>query len=124
MRELPLIVSVDDHVIEPATVWTDRLPKKYLDVGPRIVRAPVKEMTFVGGKFTAIPGEPGDPASPAPESRLRSPEEALPKNKGGNPSAPPHAGTPMPALFLAASNIKRRTMAPDTVSPLRYSHLR
>jgi predicted TIM-barrel fold metal-dependent hydrolase len=64
MRELPLIVSVDDHVIEPATVWTDRLPKKYLDVGPRIVRAPVKEMTFVGGKFTAIPGEPGDPGDP------------------------------------------------------------
>jgi predicted TIM-barrel fold metal-dependent hydrolase len=64
MRELPLIVSVDDHVIEPATVWTDRLPKKYLDVGPRIVRAPVKEMTFIGGKFTAIPGEPGDPGDP------------------------------------------------------------
>jgi predicted TIM-barrel fold metal-dependent hydrolase len=61
MRELPKIISVDDHVIEPATVWTDRLPSKYLDVGPRIVRAPVKEMTFIGGKFTAIPGDPGDP---------------------------------------------------------------
>jgi predicted TIM-barrel fold metal-dependent hydrolase len=64
MRELPKIISVDDHVIEPATVWTDRLPSKYLDVGPRIVRAPVKEMTFIGGKFTAIPGEPGDPGEP------------------------------------------------------------
>ncbi len=56
-----MIISVDDHVIEPATVWSDRLPAKYLDVGPRIVRAPVKEMEFVGGKFTAVPGEPGDP---------------------------------------------------------------
>ena len=64
MRELPKIISVDDHVIEPATVWTDRLPSKYLDVGPRIVRAPVKEMTFIGGKFTAVPGEPGDPGEP------------------------------------------------------------
>jgi predicted TIM-barrel fold metal-dependent hydrolase len=64
MRELPKIISVDDHVIEPATVWTDRLPSKYLDVGPRIVRAPVKEMTFIGGKFTAIPGDPGDPGEP------------------------------------------------------------
>jgi predicted TIM-barrel fold metal-dependent hydrolase len=64
MRELPKIISVDDHVIEPATVWTDRLPKKYLDVGPRIVRAPVKEMTFIGGKFTAIPGDPGDAGDP------------------------------------------------------------
>jgi predicted TIM-barrel fold metal-dependent hydrolase len=32
------IISVDDHIIEPPNVWTDRLPKKYLEVGPRIVR--------------------------------------------------------------------------------------
>ncbi len=64
MRDLPKIISVDDHVIEPATVWSDRLPKKYQDVGPRIVRAPVKEMEFIGGKFTAVPGQPGDPGEP------------------------------------------------------------
>jgi predicted TIM-barrel fold metal-dependent hydrolase len=64
MREMPKIISVDDHVIEPATVWTDRLPKKYLDVGPRNVRLPIKEMTFIGGKFTAVPGEVGDPGAP------------------------------------------------------------
>lgn len=60
MRELPKIISVDDHVTEPATVWSDRLPRKYADVGPRISRLPVKEMTFVGGTFTATPGEKGD----------------------------------------------------------------
>ncbi len=64
MRELPLIISVDDHVIEPATVWSDRLPAKYRDIGPRIERRPVKEMTFIGGKFTAVPGEAGDPGEP------------------------------------------------------------
>ncbi len=64
MRDLPKIISVDDHVIEPASVWSDRLPAKYRDVGPRIVRAPVKEMEFIGGKFTAVPGEPGDPGDP------------------------------------------------------------
>jgi predicted TIM-barrel fold metal-dependent hydrolase len=64
MSDLPLIISVDDHVIEPATVWSDRLPSKYHGIGPRIVRAPVKEMTFIGGKFTAIPGEPDDPGAP------------------------------------------------------------
>ena len=64
MRDLPKIISVDDHVLEPATVWTDRLPRKYLDVGPRIVRAPVKEMSFIGGKFTAVPGDPGDRGEP------------------------------------------------------------
>jgi predicted TIM-barrel fold metal-dependent hydrolase len=34
--DLDWIVSVDDHVIEPPNVWTDRLPAKYRDVGPRI----------------------------------------------------------------------------------------
>ena len=60
MRELPKIISVDDHVTEPANVWLDRIPKKYHDVAPRVHRLPVKEMTFVGGKFTAVPGDKGD----------------------------------------------------------------
>jgi predicted TIM-barrel fold metal-dependent hydrolase len=36
--DLNWIVSVDDHVIEPPNVWMDRLPSKYKDVGPRIVK--------------------------------------------------------------------------------------
>ena len=64
MRDLPKIISVDDHVVEPATVWTDRLPARFHDVGPRIVRAPVKAMEFLGGKFSATPGDPGDPGDP------------------------------------------------------------
>jgi predicted TIM-barrel fold metal-dependent hydrolase len=31
------IISVDDHVIEHANVWADRLPAKYRDSGPTIV---------------------------------------------------------------------------------------
>lgn len=31
------VVSVDDHVIEHPTVWTDRLPSKFQEAGPRIV---------------------------------------------------------------------------------------
>ena len=54
---LPLIVSVDDHVVEPAHVWQDRLPWAYADVGPRIVRAPrAIRITFLGGKLTVKPG--------------------------------------------------------------------
>jgi predicted TIM-barrel fold metal-dependent hydrolase len=60
MREFPRIVSVDDHVVEPPGVWMDRLPSKYRDVGPRIVRAPVGSITFIGGKFTPTVGNPGD----------------------------------------------------------------
>jgi len=61
MAELPLIVSVDDHVVEPSGVWQDRLPSKDKETGPRIVRAPMGEITFVGGKLTVQPGSDGVP---------------------------------------------------------------
>ena len=31
------MISVDDHLVEPREVWTDRLPAKYRDLGPRWV---------------------------------------------------------------------------------------
>ncbi len=31
-------VSVDDHLIEPARLWQERLPERWRDTGPRIVR--------------------------------------------------------------------------------------
>ena len=31
-------ISVDDHLIEPARLWQERLPAKWRDTGPRIVR--------------------------------------------------------------------------------------
>src|SRR5947208_8142846 len=37
-REIPRIVSVDDHVIEPPHVWQDRLPARMREQGPRVVR--------------------------------------------------------------------------------------
>ena len=33
-----LIISVDDHVLEPPDLWSKRLPKKYMDQWPRLVR--------------------------------------------------------------------------------------
>ena len=38
MPAMPKIVSADDHVVEPANVWQDRLPAKYKEVGPRVAR--------------------------------------------------------------------------------------
>ena len=29
--DIPRIISVDDHVVEPPNLWQDRLPAKYLD---------------------------------------------------------------------------------------------
>jgi len=52
MPEIPKIVSVDDHVIEPPGVWQDRLPASYKEIGPRLHRRKVKNMKFVGGVFS------------------------------------------------------------------------
>jgi len=38
MTRIPRIISVDDHVVEPPDLWTSRLPRRYLDRGPRVVR--------------------------------------------------------------------------------------
>ncbi len=35
---LTWFVSVDDHLIEPARLWQERLPARWRDTGPRIVR--------------------------------------------------------------------------------------
>ena len=36
--QLPLLVSVDDHVMEPPRLWLDRLPSRYAEQAPHIVR--------------------------------------------------------------------------------------
>ncbi len=38
MSELPRIISVDDHVVEPKDLWTSRLPARYRERGPRVER--------------------------------------------------------------------------------------
>jgi len=39
LPELPKIISVDDHVVEPPHVWQTWLPEKWRDRGPRVERA-------------------------------------------------------------------------------------
>ena len=55
LEDFPKIISVDDHVVEPAHVWQDRLPEKYKDVGPRIVIAPQGDMALVDGAGSRRP---------------------------------------------------------------------
>ncbi len=47
--EIPLIVSVDDHVVEPADLWTRWLPERFREQGPRVERRGLGEMKFTGG---------------------------------------------------------------------------
>ena len=46
--ELPRIISVDDHVLEPPSLWLDRLPAQYHDRAPRVQRS-VGRMDFING---------------------------------------------------------------------------
>ena len=57
-KDLPRIISVDDHVVEPPTLWSDRLPKKYLDRGPRVERD-TAQFHFEGGVFSYEKGVEG-----------------------------------------------------------------
>ncbi len=58
MTDFPRIISVDDHVIEHANVWQDRLPAKYRDAGPRVIQKR-GHMNFVGGVFSYEEAEDG-----------------------------------------------------------------
>jgi predicted TIM-barrel fold metal-dependent hydrolase len=63
VRELPRIISLDDHVIEPPGVWSSRLPARYRDVGPRVEQLPEGEVVLEGGRFRERPGAAGRPVS-------------------------------------------------------------
>lgn len=54
--ELPWIISVDDHIQEPPTLWSDRLPRRYADVAPRVRR---EEVTYTNSKGVTAT-RPGD----------------------------------------------------------------
>ena len=49
MRELPNIISVDDHVVEPPHLWQDRLPARMREKGPRIERARWGDFALAAG---------------------------------------------------------------------------
>jgi predicted TIM-barrel fold metal-dependent hydrolase len=47
--DFPLIVSVDDHVVEPPHVWEQWLPAKFRDRGPKVERRGIGTMKHIGG---------------------------------------------------------------------------
>src|SRR3546814_13614816 len=50
------VISVDDHVIEHPKVWTDRLPAKHQEAGPKIVELDggAQVWSFEGKSITTI----------------------------------------------------------------------
>jgi predicted TIM-barrel fold metal-dependent hydrolase len=51
VSEIPKIISVDDHVVEPPDLWSSRLPRDLRDRGPRVERDRAK-FGFKGGVFS------------------------------------------------------------------------
>ncbi len=49
MAEIPLIISVDDHVVEPAHLWQTWLPEQHRERGPRVERHGLGGLKYVGG---------------------------------------------------------------------------
>ena len=47
--EIPMIISVDDHLVEPSHLWQTWLPNKFKEKGPRVERRRLGEMLWVGG---------------------------------------------------------------------------
>ena len=47
--EIPKIISVDDHVVEPAHLWQTWLPERFKDRGPRSERRGIGTMRHIGG---------------------------------------------------------------------------
>jgi predicted TIM-barrel fold metal-dependent hydrolase len=47
--EIPKIVSVDDHVVEPPHVWERWLPSRFREGAPRVERRGIGSMRHVGG---------------------------------------------------------------------------
>jgi len=57
-REIPRIISVDDHVVEPPDLWTSRLPTAYADRAPRVVRDRATFHSLRGGGLKIERGAP------------------------------------------------------------------
>ena len=57
--EIPDLIDLDAHLVEPPGVWADRLPRRYQDVGPRIEYMPAGEPTLLDAGYVEAPGTSG-----------------------------------------------------------------
>src|SRR5258708_39161038 len=59
VTEIPPIIDVDAHVVEPADVWSSRLPARYREVRPHIRYLPSGQPKLDGGIYIVEPGTEG-----------------------------------------------------------------
>jgi predicted TIM-barrel fold metal-dependent hydrolase len=56
--ELPRLISVDDHILEPRELWQQELPASMRERGPHVSRERAR-LDFIGGKLTLERGVEG-----------------------------------------------------------------
>ncbi|MDX6740951.1 amidohydrolase family protein [Actinocorallia sp. A-T 12471] len=59
LAKIPRLIDVDAHVVEPANLWTSRLPARLREAGPRIEYAPAGDVRLVDGRYVETPGTEG-----------------------------------------------------------------
>ena len=78
------VIDVDTHITEPGDLWTSRVPARYKDLAPRIVRDPATGVEtwalgdspgFMPVGFTAMAGWP-EPFPSAPRNMEEAPKAA------------------------------------------------
>ena len=63
MDDLPLMISVDDHVVEPPNLWSARLPERFRDRGPKVRRIKGRLKGGTPGGFLDVEEASDDPAA-------------------------------------------------------------
>lgn len=53
MRKL---FSVDDHILEPPNIWVDRVPQKYRELAPHVIREDDREIWVINGQRATSTG--------------------------------------------------------------------
>jgi hypothetical protein len=108
---LDWMISVDDHILEPAGIWQDRLPAQYLEAGPQVVVKdgtdywPYEGRLFPTSGLSAVAGKKYEDITPhalryadmrpgcyEPKARLRDMDEAGVVASLNFPSFPRFAG--------------------------------
>jgi hypothetical protein len=78
-KEDMILISVDDHIVEPPNMFKDHLAKKYLDDAPRLVHNPdgsdmwkFRDTVIPNVALNAVAGRPKEDTGSSPRVWMRS----------------------------------------------------
>ncbi len=78
-KEDMILISVDDHTVEPPDMFKNHLPKKYLDDAPRLVHNPdgsdmwkFRDTVIPNVALNAVAGRPKEEYGIEPTGSMRS----------------------------------------------------